>query len=338
LARDQADHAVQRLGEETAAIEQQMATVMEGKPEVVRLLLVSLLAGGHVLLEDVPGVGKTLLTKALGRSLECTVKRVQFTPDLLPTDITGVTVYQQESGRFTFRPGAVFANVVLGDEINRAGPKTQSALLEAMEEQQVTIDGVTHALPSPFLVIATQNPIELEGTYPLPEAQRDRFLMRLSIGYPSADAELEVLEVHGEGDRLAELSPVTDASSINWLKEVVGQLHAAPALRRYIVDVVRATREHPAVELGASPRASLALLRAARALAAIAGRDFVIPDDVKHLTPYVLAHRLVLTPQARMGDATPADVLAEVLASVPVPTSDRGPQAGAPRRQAASLR
>ena len=338
MARDQADHAVQRLGEETAAIEQQMATVMEGKPEVVRLLLVSLLAGGHVLLEDVPGVGKTLLTKALGRSLECTVKRVQFTPDLLPTDITGVTVYQQESGRFTFRPGAVFANVVLGDEINRAGPKTQSALLEAMEEQQVTIDGVTHALPSPFLVIATQNPIELEGTYPLPEAQRDRFLMRLSIGYPSADAELEVLEVHGEGDRLAELSPVTDASSINWLKEVVGQLHAAPALRRYIVDVVRATREHPAVELGASPRASLALLRAARALAAIAGRDFVIPDDVKHLTPYVLAHRLVLTPQARMGDATPDDVLAEVLASVAVPTSDRGPQAGAPRRQAASLR
>ena len=338
MARDQADHAVQRLGEETAAIEQQMATVMEGKPEVVRLLLVSLLAGGHVLLEDVPGVGKTLLTKALGRSLECTVKRVQFTPDLLPTDITGVTVYQQESGRFTFRPGAVFANVVLGDEINRAGPKTQSALLEAMEEQQVTIDGVTHALPSPFLVIATQNPIELEGTYPLPEAQRDRFLMRLSIGYPSADAELEVLEVHGEGDRLAELSPVTDAASINWLKEVVGQLHAAPALRRYIVDVVRATREHPAVELGASPRASLALLRAARALAAIAGRDFVIPDDVKHLTPYVLAHRLVLTPQARMGDATPDDVLAEVLASVPVPTSDRGPQAGAPRRQAASLR
>ena len=317
MARDQADHAVQRLGEETAAIEQQMATVMEGKPEVVRLLLVSLLAGGHVLLEDVPGVGKTLLTKALGRSLECTVKRVQFTPDLLPTDITGVTVYQQESGRFTFRPGAVFANVVLGDEINRAGPKTQSALLEAMEEQQVTIDGVTHALPSPFLVIATQNPIELEGTYPLPEAQRDRFLMRLSIGYPSADAELEVLEVHGEGDRLAELSPVTDAASINWLKEVVGQLHAAPALRRYIVDVVRATREHPAVELGASPRASLALLRAARALAAIAGRDFVIPDDVKHLTPYVLA---------------------EVLASVPVPSSDRGPQAGAPRRQAASLR
>ncbi len=307
-----------------AAVEHQVATVMEGKPEVVRLLLVALLAGGHVLLEDVPGVGKTLLAKALGRSLDCTVKRVQFTPDLLPTDITGVTVYQQETGQFSFRPGAVFANVVLGDEINRAGPKTQSALLEAMEEQQVTVDGVTHPLPTPFLVIATQNPVELEGTYPLPEAQRDRFLMRLSIGYPSVEAELEVLEVHGAGDRLEEVWPVTDTAALNRLKETASQVHAAPALRRYIVDLVRATRDHPGVELGASPRASLALLRAARALAALAGRDFVVPDDVKHLVPVVLAHRLMLTPEAHMREATPDSVLAEVLDHVAVPTPERG--------------
>jgi MoxR-like ATPase len=336
LAQSHPDSGVQHLGETLATVEEQVARVMEGKPEVVRLLLVALLAGGHVLLEDVPGVGKTLLAKALGRSLDCTVKRVQFTPDLLPTDITGVSVYQQETGQFTFRAGAVFANVVLGDEINRAGPKTQSALLEAMEEQQVTIDGVTRPLPAPFLVIATQNPVELEGTYPLPEAQRDRFLMRLSIGYPSLEAELEVLEVHGGGDRLAELSPVTDAETITEHKQIAAQVHAAPALRRYIVDLVRATREHGSVELGASPRASLGLLRASRALAALTGRDFVVPDDVKHLVPSVLAHRLVLTPEAQMREATPDSVLAEVLDSVPVPTPDRNQPRASGRRRARS--
>ncbi len=331
-ANERSSGEVEQLAAEMERVERSVRSVLEGKPEVIRLVLVSLLAGGHVLLEDVPGVGKTLLAKAIGTTIDCSVSRVQFTPDLLPTDVTGVTVYQQESGAFRFRPGAVFANIVLGDEINRAGPKTQSALLEAMEERQVTVDGTTHGLPDPFLVIATQNPVELEGTYPLPEAQRDRFLMRLSIGYPSAEAELEVLEVHGAGDRLGSLAPVTDASAISRLRRVAEGVHAAPALRRYLVDVVRATREHPAVELGASPRASLSLLRAARALAAISGRDFVIPDDVKALALPVLAHRLVLAPEAQMRETSATGVIQEVLGSVAVPSPER-PSGG--RRRAA---
>src|SRR3712207_3370263 len=224
--------------------------VIEGKTDVVRLALVALLAEGHLLIEDVPGVGKTMLAKALARSIDCSVRRIQFTPDLLPSDVTGVSVFNQERGDFEFKPGAIFANIVLGDEINRASPKTQAALLESMEERQVTMDGVTYELGIPFMVIATQNPIELEGTYPLPEAQRDRFLMRLSIGYPSVDAELEVLEVHGQGDKVADLAPVADAREIAALIGKTQQLHAADALKRYIVELVRATRAHQAVELG----------------------------------------------------------------------------------------
>jgi MoxR-like ATPase len=315
---------VQSVAEQIARIEEHIGTVVEGKPGIVRLALVCLLAEGHVLLEDVPGVGKTLLAKAMGRTIACSVRRVQFTPDLLPSDITGVTVYNQEHGDFEFKPGAIFANIVLGDEINRAGPKTQSALLEAMEERTVTVDGTTYELATPFMVIATQNPVELEGTYPLPEAQRDRFLMRLSIGYPTVEAELEVLEVHGRGDRLGELGPITDAQAVAEAIDVVKEVHAAPALRRYIVDLVRATRSHPAVELGGSPRASLALLRAGRALAAISGRDYVVPDDVKQLAPPVLGHRLILSPEAQLAGTEPTAVVEELLTTVPIPTPERG--------------
>ena len=313
--------SVSDLAEQFRRIEANVATVVEGKPEVIRLALVALLAEGHLLVEDVPGVGKTLLAKAVAKSIACSVRRVQFTPDLLPSDITGVSVFNQEHGDFEFKPGAIFANIVLGDEINRAGPKTQSAMLEAMEERTVTVDGTTYELGVPFMVIATQNPIELEGTYPLPEAQRDRFMMRVSIGYPSVEAELEVLEVHGQGDRVASLEPVTDAQQVAALIDAAKTLHAAAPLQRYIVELVRATRNHPAVELGASPRASLALLRASRAQAACEGRDYVVPDDVKLLAQPVLAHRLILSAEAQMADRSPADILDELLASVPIPAA-----------------
>ena len=309
------------LAEEFRRIEANVATVVEGKPEVIRLALIALLAEGHLLVEDVPGVGKTLLAKAVARSIACSVRRVQFTPDLLPSDITGVSVFNQEHSDFEFKPGAIFANIVLGDEINRAGPKTQSAMLEAMEERTVTVDGTTYELGVPFMVIATQNPVELEGTYPLPEAQRDRFMMRVSIGYPSIEAELEVLEVHGQGDRVAGLQPVTDAQQVAALIDAAKTLHAAEPLQRYIVELVRSTRTHPSVELGASPRASLALLRAARAKAACEGRDYVVPDDVKQLAQPVLAHRLILNAEAQMADRTAANVIDELLASVPIPAA-----------------
>jgi len=296
-----------------------VASVVEGKPDVVRLALVALMAEGHVLIEDVPGVGKTLLAKAIAKSIACSVRRVQFTPDLLPSDITGVTVYNQDIGDWEFKPGALFANIVLGDEINRAGPKTQSALLEAMEERTVTVDGTTHALATPFMVLATQNPIELEGTYPLPEAQRDRFLMRLEIGYPSREAELEIMEVHGKADRLEGLPSVVDTRQVKAMIEACREVHAADALRHYIVELVRSSRVHPAVELGASPRASLSLLRAARAFAAAHGRDYVVPDDVKTLAHPVLAHRLILAPDARLSRSGAAEVIDELLDAVPIP-------------------
>lgn len=311
---------VRLLARDVTAIRDNVQTVFEGDPEVVNLALITLLSEGHLLLEDVPGVGKTLLAKAIARSISCSMRRVQFTPDLLPSDITGVTVYSQQRDDFEFKPGAVFANIVLGDEINRAGPKTQSALLEAMQERTVTVDGTTHELGVPFMVIATQNPVELEGTYPLPEAQRDRFLMRVSIGYPSASAELAVLETHGGGDRLLDLEPVTDARTMARLIEAIRRIHAANAVRRYVVDLVRATRDHRDIALGASPRASLGLLRAARAGAAVEGRDFITPDDVKRLALPVLAHRLILSPEAQMNQTSPHEVLRELLSTVPVPS------------------
>nr|WP_240979486.1 AAA family ATPase [Streptomyces sp. HNM0574] len=294
-------------------------TVIEGKPEVVQLSLTVLLAEGHLLIEDVPGVGKTMLAKALARSIDCSVRRIQFTPDLLPSDITGVSVYDQQRREFEFKPGAVFAQIVIGDEINRASPKTQSALLESMEERQVTIDGHTYELPEPFMVVATQNPVEMEGTYPLPEAQRDRFMARVSIGYPSPEAELEMLDVHGGASPLDGLNPVTHAHEIGRLVEAVRGVHVAEGVRRYAVDLVAATRAHAELRLGASPRATLHLLRAARAAAALAGRDFALPDDAQALAVPVLAHRLLPTAQAQLNRRTSEQIVAEIVRSVPVP-------------------
>jgi MoxR-like ATPase len=293
--------------------------VIQGKREPVQLSLVCLFAEGHLLIEDVPGVGKTSMAKALARSIDGTWSRIQFTPDLLPSDVTGVSVWNRVANEFEFRPGGVFADVVLADEINRASPKTQSALLEAMEERQVTVDTQTYGLPRPFMVIATQNPIELEGTYPLPEAQLDRFLMRIQMGYPSHDAERAILDTRGSHASVEELAPVTSAAEIVAAAGAVADIHVADNLKAYIVDLVTATRQHRDLALGVSPRGALALQRAARALAASIGRDYVVPDDVKRLAVAVLEHRLLLAPDAQLRGAAPGDVVRELLASVPVP-------------------
>jgi MoxR-like ATPase len=295
--------------------------VIQGKSHEIRLALVTLVAEGHLLIEDVPGVGKTMLAKAIARSFGCSFRRIQFTPDLLPTDITGVNVFNQERGDFEFKPGAIFANIVLGDEINRASPKTQSALLESMEERQVTVDAETYQLAIPFVVIATQNPIEHEGTYPLPEAQLDRFMMRLAIGYPAAEAEADILATHGHASTLEEIGPVTDAGGAGRMIVMAREVYVADALRRYIVELADATRRHADIYLGASPRASIMLLRAARALAASGGRDYVVPDDIKSLALPVLTHRLIASADAVMSGRTPETILNEVLADVPVPVT-----------------
>jgi MoxR-like ATPase len=304
---------------EAGRIADNVGLVVQGKDPVVRLALVTLLAEGHLLVEDVPGVGKTTLAKALAASIDATVRRIQFTPDLLPSDVTGVAVYDQESREFEFKPGAIFANVVVADEINRASPKTQSALLECMEERQVTVDGVSYELARPFMVMATQNPLEMEGTYPLPEAQRDRFTTRVSMGYPDRDAELAMLDDRATTDPLAELAPVADAASVRDLIAAVGRLHVSEAVRRYVVELVESTRRSPRLRLGASPRAGLQLLRAARASAALAGRDLVLPDDVKELAGPVLAHRLLMSPESAGGGRSAEDVVAELVATLPVP-------------------
>ena len=302
-----------------AAIAAEIARVIEGKPRQIQLAVVVLLAGGHLLIEDVPGVGKTVLAKALGRSIGGDVKRIQFTPDLLPSDVTGVSVFNPSTRGFDFQPGGIFTNILLGDEINRASPKTQSALLEAMAESQVSVDGHTYLLESPFMVIATQNPIEMEGTYPLPEAQRDRFMARIQMGYPARNSEIAMLEAQVGGDQLSVVRSVTTAEAVAQASAALPQVYVAPAINDYIVGIVEATREHPDLRLGASPRASLHLMRASRAVAALAGRDYVIPEDVELLSHEVLEHRLLTTVEAQVAGRTPARIVADILADVPAP-------------------
>jgi MoxR-like ATPase len=293
--------------------------VIYGKDREVELAVAGLLAQGHLLIEDVPGVGKTMLAKCIARSLGCSFNRLQFTPDMLPSDVTGVSIWNPQSREFEFRPGPIMAEIVLADEINRATPKTQSALLEAMEERQVTVDGVTHALPTLFLVLATQNPVEHEGTFPLPEAQLDRFLMRLSLGYPSAAEEERVVESQQLRHPIESLEAVATAGEIVQAQEAVRNIFIDPAVRKYIVDMVGRTRSHPEVHLGASPRGSLGLAHAAQALALIAGRDFVTPDDIKTLAVPVLAHRLLLSPSARLRGGTVRGIIEEIAGATPVP-------------------
>ncbi len=313
------DHLTRVADRIRTSIEQ----VIEGKPEVARLALIVLLAEGHLLIEDIPGVGKTMLSKTLAKSIDCTVRRIQFTPDLLPSDVTGVSVFNQDTREFEFRPGGIFANIVVGDEINRASPKTQSALLECMEERQVTVDGSTYHLEAPFMVIATQNPIEMEGTYALPEAQRDRFMARVSMGYPVEAAEIAMLNTHTRRSPLEDLPPVTDAAEIRTLIGIVSQVYVAESVQRYAVALTTATRKSPELMLGASPRATLHLVRAAKAAAAIAGRDYVIPDDVQGLAVQVLAHRMLPTVEASMSGRSTEAAVKQIVSGVAMPESRR---------------
>jgi MoxR-like ATPase len=311
---------VERIAQDVVA---EVERVVVGKRETIELVLIGVLAGGHVLLEDVPGLAKTLIVRSLARVLGLETSRIQFTPDLMPADVTGSGVFDQRRGELTFRPGPVFANLVLGDEINRAPPKTQSALLEAMQEGQVTVDGNTHLLPSPFAVVATQNPIEYEGTYPLPEAQLDRFLLRIPVGYPDRDAEWDVIRRRAErGQEQLDLAQVADARTVLSLREAVERVELSEPVGRYLVDVVRATRSLAGVEVGASPRGSLALLLSTRARAALQGRDFVLPDDIKALAVACLAHRLTLLPDLWLRGSRPEDLVFQCLDSVPVPVAD----------------
>ncbi len=301
------------------AIVDNIETVIRGKHDVVQLAVLALIAEGHVLLEDSPGLGKTTLAKALSLSVGGTSGRIQFTPDLLPADVVGMSIWNRGTGEFEFRPGAVFANIVLADEINRASPKTQSALLEAMAERQVTVDRSTHPLASPFMVIATQNPLDHEGTYPLPESQLDRFLMKLSLGYPDRAAELEILDQQGDGPSVNALNPAVNPADVANMTSALAGVHVAPELKNYLLDIAAATRTHPGLRLGLSPRAILSTQRVARALAAASGRAFVIPDDIKALARPVMAHRIMLTPESQLAGTPTAHIIDDVLAAVPVP-------------------
>ncbi|HNY99780.1 MAG TPA: MoxR family ATPase [Anaerolineaceae bacterium] len=294
--------------------------VIVGKKHVLEQVIVGLICQGHILIEDVPGVGKTIMARALSKSIGCSFNRLQFTPDMLPSDVTGVSIFNQVSREFEFRPGPVMAQILLGDEINRATPKTQSALLEAMEERQVTVDGVTYPLPKPFMVMATQNPIEYEGTFPLPEAQLDRFLMRIRLGYPQLTDEIHILELQQIRHPIEGIGIVASVEDLLAVQESAKYIYVSPAIKRYIVELVRATREHQDVYLGASPRGSLGLFRAGQVRAAIMGRDFVLPDDIKYLAPLILGHRIVVQPASRLRNLTPDQIVAEVLGYLPVPS------------------
>jgi len=293
--------------------------VIIGKDDVVRLVCVALLAGGHCLIEDVPGVGKTMLVRAVAKSMGCDFRRIQFTPDLLPSDVTGVSIYNQKTQEFEFRAGPVFGQIVLADEINRTSPKTQSALLEALEERNVTADGQTYALPQPFMVLATENPIEFEGTFPLPEAQLDRFLLKFSMGYPTLADELSILEKQQRRHPIEDLQAVAGPADVLYWREQVAEVHVTAALRQYLVGIVQATRSHDKVYLGASPRASIALFKSAQALAYVCGRDYVVPDDIRYLAPFVLSHRLLLSADARLSGVDVATVVESIVAARPVP-------------------
>lgn len=310
---------MQEVRETAQRVIDNVERVIVGKRPEVELVLIAMLCRGHVLIEDVPGVGKTTLAKAIARSLGLRFSRIQCTPDMLPSDITGVSIYNQKTAEFEFRPGPVMAQIVLGDEINRATPKTQSALLEAMEERQVTVDGVTHILERPFLVLATQNPIEYEGTFPLPEAQLDRFLLRIRLGYPDPDQEITMLDAQRVVHPLDEIDQVVDASTFLRAQEAVKEVYLNDLVKQYIVDVVGASRQHEDLYLGASPRGSLALYKTAQARAALQGRDYVIPDDIKYMAEPTLPHRIIVSPSARIKNIDPRDVIADVLGTVPVP-------------------
>ena len=311
------------VAETTSQVRESVGTALSGLGAAVDAALATVLARGRLLMEDVPGVGKTTLARALAASIDSTVGRIQFTPDLLPSDVTGVSVYRTDEHRFDFRPGPIFAQVVIADEINRASPKTQAALLESMQERRVTVDGTTHRLPEPFIVVATQNPVEMEGTYPLPEAQRDRFMTQLSVGYPAPHDEIAMLDTHDGADPLEDVRPVTDTATLLRHVNVARRVYAAPAIKQYIVDLANATRTDPGLRLGASPRASLQLLEATKARAAMAGRNHVLPDDVKALALPVLAHRLVSSAEARLAGQDSSRILNAIVARTAVPTEAR---------------
>ncbi|NPV55968.1 MAG: MoxR family ATPase [Anaerolineae bacterium] len=296
--------------------------VIVGKRETIELVLIGLMGQGHLLIEDVPGVGKTMLARSLAKSIGCTFSRIQFTPDMLPSDITGVSVFNQNTREFEFRPGPLLSHIVLADEINRATPKTQSALLEAMEEKQLSVDGITHVLEQPFMVLATQNPIEYEGTFPLPEAQLDRFFMRVRIGYPSESDENKILELQQLRHPIESLGIVASRTDVVFLQNEIKKVFVAPAIKKYVIGIVRATREHNDIYLGASPRASLSLSRAGQAMAAMNGRDYVLPDDIKFLAEYVICHRLVIDPSARLHNITAQLLLQEILRGYPMPAGE----------------
>lgn len=313
--------SVQDLATAVQRVVGNVERVIVGKAEPVAFSLIAVICHGHVLIEDVPGVGKTVLTKAIARSIGCSFKRIQFTPDLLPSDVTGVSIYNQKSSNFEFRPGPIMAQIVLADEVNRATPKTQSALLEAMEEAQVTVDGATYRLPEPFMVMATQNPIEYEGTFPLPEAQLDRFMMNIKLGYPRPADEVNILTSHQHHHPLDDLAQIMTAEELVAIQQQVRTIHVDPSIREYIVSISNATRNHQNIYLGASPRGSLALFRASQALAGMQGRGYVIPDDIKLLVKPTLAHRIIVTPAARVRSITSTAILDEILQSVPVPNA-----------------